>query len=212
MDRCLGYALEAPTRDVLSKHTPKKFKDQFGDARIFIIDCFEVRSETPEELKAAVTHFSNYKKSETTKFLIAICPDGNISFISPGYGGRISDKRIFRESGIMDCIQPGDVVIADKGFDIADLVHSKGANLNIPTFLKNKKQFKPIEIEKNRQITALRIHVERCIAGLKNKFLIIYQIIPVDLLVRFENDKNVIDLIARVCCILYNFNPSIIPK
>ncbi|XP_029708092.2 uncharacterized protein LOC115254615 [Aedes albopictus] len=210
IDRCLGYALEMPDKNVLSNHTPKRFKDQFGDRRILIIDCFEVRSETPENPKAAVSHFSNYKKSETTKFLISICPDGNIAFISPGYGGRCSDKKIVQDSGILNYIEAGDVIIADKGFDIADLVESKGAILNIPLFLINKRQFRPAEIEKNRQVTKLRIHVERCIAGLKNKFLIISQIIPVGLLVRFENDKNIVDLVARVCCILYNFNPSII--
>lgn len=211
MDTCLSYALDVPPKDVLLRHTPKDFKEKFGEKRIFVLDCFEIRSETPEELKAAASHYSNYKKSETAKFLIAVCPDGNICFISPGYGGRCSDKFIVKDCGFLEILEPGDVVLADKGFDITDLIRSRGATLNIPTFLKDKKQFNPSDIEKDRQITSIRIHVERCIGILKQKYLVLSQVVTITSLARFENGKNVIDLIARVCAILYNFNPSIIP-
>ncbi|XP_021693541.1 uncharacterized protein LOC110674125 isoform X1 [Aedes aegypti] len=211
MDTCLSYAIEVPSKDILLKHTPKRVKEKFGDKRIFVIDCFEIRSETPEDLKAAASHYSNYKKSETTKFLIAVCPDGNICFISPGYGGRCSDKMIVKDCGFLDILEAGDVVLADKGFDIKDLVQGKGASLNIPTFLRDKTQFHPSDIERDRQITSVRIHVERCIGVLKAKYLVMSQVVSVTSLSRFENGRNVIDLIARVCAMLYNFNPSIIP-
>lgn len=212
IDSCLHYSLDVPSREVLLKHTPASFKQEFGDKRVLIIDCFEVKSERPQNLKAATIHFSNYKKSETTKFLIAMSPDGNICFISSGFGGRCSDKKIVTESGFLDILEPGDIVLADKGFDISDLIESRGATLNIPAYLKNKKQFGPAEIELNKQVTKFRIHIERCIGTLKSKFTILSQTITIDTLVRFENSKNAIDLIARVCCILYNFNPSIIPS
>ena len=41
-----------------------------------------------------------------------------ISFISKGRGGRVTDKHITDHFGFLDHILPGDVVLADRGFDI----------------------------------------------------------------------------------------------
>ena len=41
-----------------------------------------------------------------------------ISFLSVGWGGRTSDKRIVNESGFLDLLDPRDVILADCGFTI----------------------------------------------------------------------------------------------
>ena len=41
-----------------------------------------------------------------------------ISFLSVGWGGRTSNKRIVNESGFLDLVDPGDVILADRGFTI----------------------------------------------------------------------------------------------
>ena len=46
-----------------------------------------------------------------------ISPDGVITFVSSLYPGSISDKELTRQSGIMDLHEPGDSVMADRGFD-----------------------------------------------------------------------------------------------
>lgn len=65
--------------------------------------------------------------------------------------------------------QAGDSLMADKGFDIQDLLDPIGVKLNIPPFLHMQDQ-----------MPAERIHVERAINKIKN-FHIFDQIIPLSL-------------------------------
>lgn len=207
----LKYALEVPPRAVSIRHTPRVFKLHYGDRRIFIIDCFEVQTETPINTKAATSHRSSYKMQQTTKFMIAMNSNGSVAFISKAYGGRCSDRFIIQDCGFLDILQENDVVLADKGFNISDLTIAKGATLNIPTFLQKKTQLNPLHIEKDKQITCLRVHVERLIGVLKMKYTYLNGPIAVDALRRFENGQNSVDIIVRVACILINFNKSIVP-
>lgn len=167
------------------------------------MDCFEIRSERPGNPKAANAHHSAYKMNYTTKFLIVMAADGSVAFISNAYVGRCSDRFITVYS--LDLIEPDDVILADKGFNIADLIESRGATLNIPTFLRKNTQMNPLNIERDRQITSLRVHVERIIGQLKAN-----GIIQVNSLRRSENNFNAVDLIVRVACILISLNKSII--
>ena len=68
--------------------------------------------------------------------LIGISPSGIITFVSKLYAGSISDKELTRCSGIMDLLQPGDSVMANRGFDIQDDLALRGVRLNISPFLK----------------------------------------------------------------------------
>ena len=47
--------------------------------------------ERPTNLKARAQTRCNYKHYNTAKFLIGVAPQGVITFISKGWGGRISD-------------------------------------------------------------------------------------------------------------------------
>ena len=76
--------------------------------------------------------FSSYKNHNTFKALIGITPSGAISFVSTLHGGNISDRELTIRSGLLDILDPGDSVMADKGFTIADLLAAKGVSLNIP--------------------------------------------------------------------------------
>ena len=62
-------------------------------------------------------------------------PQGTVSFISDGWGGRVSDKHLTEESGLLEKLVPGDVILADRGFDIADSVGLHCATIKIPAFL-----------------------------------------------------------------------------
>lgn len=196
--------------EIAVRHLPQNFQSKFGNKRIFIVDCFEIFCQNPSDLKAATSLYSNYKKHETIKYMIAIHPDGNIAFISSGYNGRISDKEIFKKSGILDHIVEDDIILADKGFEIADLVAEKKAVLNIPNFLRKKTQFSLKELDENKQVTQYRIHVERAIGVIREKFSILSAPISVNTMARYQNGLTAVDLIVKVSCILYSLNKKII--
>ena len=92
---------------------------------------------------------------------------GVITFISKGYGGRASDTYITNDCGVLENLLPGDVVLADRGFSIAEDVGFFAAKVVIPAKTRGKMQLTPFEIEETRRLAHLRIHVERVI-GVNN--------------------------------------------
>ena len=66
--------------------------------------------------------WSSHKNHNTAKHLIAVDPQGVISLILQRLGGRTSDKLITKQCGLLEKLNPGDIVLADRGFNIADSV------------------------------------------------------------------------------------------
>ncbi|CAH3164799.1 unnamed protein product, partial [Pocillopora meandrina] len=106
-----------PNRDVLRKTLPMDFRKYCPNC-VVIIDCFEIFLDRPLNPLARAQTFSSYKHHNTVKYLIGIIPQGTVSFISEGWGGRVSDKHLTENSGLLDHLTPGDVIVADRGFDI----------------------------------------------------------------------------------------------
>ena len=119
---------------------PECFRTEFGKKVVVVIDCFEVFIERPSNLLARTCTWSMYKHHNTVKLLIGIVPQGVVSFILNTWGGRTSDKYITEHCGILDKLLPGDVVLADRGFDISDSVGMQQASLHIPAFTKGSYQ------------------------------------------------------------------------
>lgn len=188
-----------PTRDVTRLTLPSKFRSL--DNIRCIIDCTELFIERASNLTAQSLTFSNYKHHTTVKFLIAIVPTGGICYVSQAWGGRVSDRCITEESGFLEHICQGDVVLADKGFTIGDILAKRGAFLSIPPFLSNG-QFSKEEISQTRKIARQRIHVERAIGRVK-QYHILDPVIPIAL-------KSTVSSIFRVCCFLSNLNPPLV--
>lgn len=98
---------------------------------------------------------------------------GMISFISVGFGGRTRDKFVSEKSGFLDLIEVGDVVMADRGFLVEDVIKEMGAEVQIPAFTKGKQQLDPYELEGTRDTANVRIHVKRIIGLLREKYTIL---------------------------------------
>jgi len=145
------------------------------------------------------------------KFLIGITPQGVVSFISKGWGGRASDKYVTEHCNFLDNILPGDLVLADRGFDIADSVGSVCGSLKIPAFTKGKDQLSPLDVETTRKIANVRIHVERVIGLVRQKYTFLNGTLPLDLVITKDEDGfTTIDKIAHVCCALVNLCESVV--
>ena len=206
----LGKVIKWPEREQLLETTPLSFRNIFGTKVVIIIDCFEVFINRPNNLKARAQTWSNYKHHNTAKFLIGICPQGCISFISKAWGGRTSDKYITENCGLLKNLLPGDYVLADRGFDIGDSVGFYCAEVKLPSFTKGKKQLSAKDVEQSRRIACSRIHVERVIGLLRNKYTILQSTLPLDYLIKKDEEYCTLDKIAVVCSALCNLCPTII--
>ena len=101
---------------------PVCFQYSFGKKVTVIIDCFEVFMGKPSNLLARAQTLSNYKHHDTIKILIGITPQGSISFVSETWGGSTSTKVLTENSEFLDKLVPGDVVMAERGFTVAERV------------------------------------------------------------------------------------------
>ena len=86
-------------------------------------------------------------------------PSGHHKFhFSEGWGGRTSDEYI-TEHWFLNNLLPGDVILADHGFDVTNNVAVDGASLDIPGLTKECEQLNAGKIEKTRNIANVRIHM-----------------------------------------------------
>ena len=65
---------------------------------------------------------------------MGITPSGYFGFLSEFWTGSTTDGHITQESGLVDLLEEGDAVMADRGFNIQDILTKKKVYLNIPPF------------------------------------------------------------------------------
>ena len=213
MDCRLSPLIKWPDRECLQKTMPFCYRRHYGLRVVSIIDCFELFIEKPSNLLAKACTWSTYKHYNTAKYLISVTPQGSISFISKGWGGRTSDKYITEHSGYLNNLLPGDIILADRGFDVADSVAIMGASLELPAFTKGREQLSASEIENTRKMANVRIHVERAIGAVCQKFTILSAtgVITKELVQTKSSTGVLLDSIVRVCCALHNLCEGIVP-
>ena len=120
----------------------------------------------------------------------------------------MSDKVITQQSNFLNLIEPGHVVLADRGFNIDEYLMIYGAKLEIPAFTHGKSQLSQRDVE---QLSTVRIHVERVIGHLKKKYKILRGPLPVTMLKHADDtDISNIDKILTVCAALTNLTGSVV--
>ena len=206
----LKFLIVWPERETLRKTLPMDFRKHCPTCTV-IIDCFEIFIDRPSDFLARAQTYSHYKSHNTVKYLIGITPQGSVSFISNGWGGRASDKLITENSGILNKIMPGDTILADRGFDIQESIGIYCATVKIPTFTKGKKQLTGVEVEQTRSIANIRIHVERVIGNIRKKYSFLSTTQPVDYLMSKNDLPPILDMAVTVSCCLCNICDSVIP-
>lgn len=168
-----------------------------------IIDATEISLQMPSNFYQQGNTFSSYKHSNTIKFLIGICPNGGVTYVSEGYEGAISDKELFEKCDLNLFLQEGDVILADRGFIIEDIANELKIKVFIPPFLKNRKRLTPEEERLTKKIAKSRVHVERAIRNIKS-YRILSKQCPILLLPIISN-------IFTIVSFLVNFQDCLVP-
>ena len=138
---------------------------------------------------------------ESSSLYITYC-NGCVTFVSKLWSGRVSDKQLTKDSGVLQYLEKGDNVMADRGFDIQDIL-PPGVTLNIPPFKGQRDQLSAEEAEETAKIASVRIHVERAIGRIKS-YHILDGVMPLAL-------SPTVNQIFTVCCYLTNFLPPLCP-
>ena len=82
--------------------------------------------------------YSTYRSINSFKALVGVASNGVIIFISKLYFGSTCDKAIVQKCGILSHFVAVNLILADKGFLIQNIVPA-GVSVNIPMFLEHKK-------------------------------------------------------------------------
>ena len=97
MSKELAVLIIWPTHTQIKQHLPNCFKRLYPKVRC-IFDCFECFTQTPSGLDLAATMWSEYKHHYTYKLLVAITPNGDVSYVSPAYSGTQKPMCTLREN------------------------------------------------------------------------------------------------------------------
>ena len=196
----LRHLITWPSRDVIASRLLQCFK-KFPFTRV-IIDCTKFFIETPSSLVNQTITYSSYKYHNTFKVLVGISPSGAVTFLLQSWGGNASDKHIVRESGLLNLLEAGNSIMADKGFDIDDLLKPIGITLHMPSKRDSNRQLTRKEVEQTRRIVVVRIYVERKMEQIKN-FRILQGTIPAT---EWNNANNIV----LICTALTNLEPPLV--
>lgn len=188
----LGAVCIWMTPEEITANLPPEFKE-YADTQV-IVDCTELRCQTPSSLVLQSEVYSHYKSHCTFKAMIGMAPHGPLTFVSALYGGSISDRELFRLSGIIPLLSPDMAVMVDKGFRVDNLVPGK---LHRPAFRSNKEQMAAHDVLETQSIARLRVHVERLIRRVKENKLF-DTVIPLS--ISGSNSQ-----LFTVACILCNY-------
>ena len=103
--------------------------------------------------------------------------------------------------------------MADRGFTIQSVAGMYCAEVKIPPFTKGKKQLTKVDIDTARRLSRVRIHVERVIGLVRQKYSILQSTLPINMISCNENDSiSTIDKIVTICGSLCNFCDSVVPN
>jgi hypothetical protein len=108
---------------------------------------------------------------------------------------------IVKKSGFLDYIDKGDLILADRGFTISDLLEKKGARLNMPSFLRGRPCFSLDETQTGKVIAKARIHIERFNQCFK-RFEFVSGIV-------YQKHVPILSQAVYVCCCFANFLPPL---
>lgn len=183
------------TQEQVRQTMPVKFQQYRPNLRA-IVDSIQLRCESLEAHTPHSETFSTNKSYTSFRALIGVAPCGAITFASKLFACSITERELTRQSGILELLEPGDGIMADKGFLIERLVEDVGAKLIIPDF-KYQSQFRMETTGNSKAIARLHLLVEQAIRRIK-EYHIWDSPVPFTL-------SGTVNEIWSCCCMMANY-------
>lgn len=191
-------------KEITKSNLPMAFRHKYYNVSC-IIDCLEIEVQKPSKAVNQALSWSDYKKANTIKYLVSCTPNGLVNYISPGYGGRITDTCLVETCDFLKCLQPGMCVMADRGFKhIEQHLHQEGVLLVRPPSVATGTKLSRSEARETKQIASLRIHIERVIRRLRE-----FSMLKPHACIN-HNLVKVLDDVINIACGLINLQDSLI--
>ena len=162
--------------------------------------------EKPGNVADQRATWSSYKNCNTLKTMIGISPRGQVTYVSPSFGGSCSDRQMIERSSLLKdkLLSPQEAIMADRGITVQDLFASQDVRVNTPRCMKGVTQLPAEVVVEDRKIASKRVHVERVI-GLAKTYKIL----------QTKMDHSRVPIggkIIFVCFALVNFRLNIVPE
>ncbi|XP_035250408.1 uncharacterized protein LOC118214513 [Anguilla anguilla] len=198
-----------PSREELRKNLPSAFRSSYPDCAV-IMDCFRVALEKTDWSDANIHHCG----TNTLKYLVGVAPQGVVTFVSKGSPGHVSDKDLAEGCGFLNKLLVGDVVLADRRFDVSESVVARGACLKITGIGEGEREVPEEDPLADASLERMwvRRHVERVISTVKQRYAILTG--PVEspfTAVDLTANMTTFDKIVQVVCALNNLCISAAP-
>ena len=88
--------------------------------------------------------------------------------------------------------------MVDRGFTLDEYARMAMEEVKTPLFTEGKKQLEKIEIDWSRELSIVRIHDERVIGVLKQKYTVLQNTIPISLISDYKDTESTIDKVVKV--------------
>ena len=180
---------------------PVWLSEQYPNLRC-TLDCSQTFIQRPWNPQMQAVTWYDYKHHNNLKYLVAIAPNGHISFISKAWAGRAFDSFIVQNSGFLDLVDPTDLIMADRSFTIQEDILFRNASVMIDPPGSGKNQMCCENVLKTKRIANACIHVERAINQLK-WFNILTNTVPLTI-------DPFFDYILLICASFYNKLPLLV--
>src|SRR4051794_35737324 len=81
------------------------------------LDGTECPIQRPLDWETQFNYYSGKKGCHTIKYEVRVCiSNGRLVWLAGGVPGRVHDISLARNSGILNQLQPGELILADKGY------------------------------------------------------------------------------------------------
>ncbi|KAK9969189.1 hypothetical protein ABG768_027385 [Culter alburnus] len=209
-----------PSRVELRKNLPAALRCMYPDCAV-IIDCFRVSLEKAlsvdvnQEVASTALTVPAQSTVNELKYVIGVAPQGVVTFVSRGLPGHVSDKDLVESSGLLCKLLPGDVVLAERDFDIGGLVGARKAELKITSssYTENNQSGEDFSMvgTPSDKVNVHR-HVGKVIDMVKGRYSMLTGPVesPFTVIERTSN-VSTFDKIVQVACALNNLCISAAP-